>query len=182
MRIHVSIHDDENDRQLAGDHGVAHAEFGCARSFVISVQSDSSGRLPQLDEEKLARIVGGVLTSDGRATPVRYADRIPVRQGTSIVLVRPRDVDWIEAQGNYVIVHTAKAAFTVRDTIGGIEAHLDPARFRRVHRSAIVNVEKIRELRPQAHGDYRIVLDGGAQLTLSRSYRSALSALLNATG
>ena len=181
MRIHVSILDDDHDRLRAQD-GVVHAERGGGTSFVISVQSDGSDRLPRLDEEKLARIVGGVLTSDERATPARYADRIPVRQGSAIVLVRPRDVDWIEAQGNYVIVHTAKAPFTVRETIGGIEAQLDPARFRRVHRSAIVNVEKIRELRPQAHGDYRIVLDGGAQLTLSRSYRSALDSMLNAAG
>ncbi len=182
MRIHVSILDDDHGGPSATADHVAALVPSPGRSFVISVQSHAGAGTAPIDEERLARLVGGVLIAEEQAKPARFADRIPVRQGNAIVLVRPRDVDWIEAQGNYVLVHTAKATFTVRDTIRGIEAQLDPARFRRVHRSTIVNVEKIRELRPQAHGDYRVVLDGGTELTLSRSYRSALGSLLRSVG
>lgn len=182
MRIHVSILHDDLDSRAASVESVSAFDTGGSTSFVISVQSHGGCRPIAFDEERLARIVGGLLTSDDQSKPARFADRIPVRQGNTIVLVRPRDVDWIEAQGNYVLLHTSKAAFTVRDTIGGIEGQLDPSRFRRVHRSTIVNVEKIRELRPQAHGDYRVVLEGGTELTLSRSYRSALGSLLSSAG
>lgn len=182
MRIHVSILHDDLDSRAASVEGVPAFDAEGSTSFVISVQSHGGSRQIAFDEERLARLVGGMLTSEDQGKPVRFADRIPVRQGNTIVLVRPRDVDWIEAQGNYVLLHTSKATFTVRDTIGGIEVQLDPSRFRRVHRSTIVNVEKIRELRPQAHGDYRIVLEGGTELTLSRSYRSALGSLLSSVG
>lgn len=177
MRIEVSI--------VNGEHP-AHTALPAAdgsrsnMSLVISVDAADPAVLPALDAERLARLVRGVLDPDPSAGRAPYADRLPVRQGNSIVVLRKRDVEWIEAQGNYVLVHAGRTSYTVRDTIRGIEGQLDPNRFRRIHRSAIVNLEKIRELRPQSHGDVRIVLDSGVQVTMSRSYRPALASLLQA--
>ncbi len=111
-----------------------------------------------------------------------FLDRIAVRTSGRIVLVRVEDVDWIEACGNYARLHVAPAAgaaapgpvHLVRETMAALEAGLDPARFVRIHRSAIVNLERVRELHPLFHGEYVVVLRSGERLTLSRGYRDRL--------
>ncbi len=119
---------------------------------------------------------------DAAATPPRFLDRIAVRTGGRIVLVRVEDVEWIEARGNYARLHVAPAAgaatpgpaHLVRETMAALEAALDPARFVRIHRSAIVNLERVRELHPLFHGEYVVILRSGTRLTLSRGYRHRL--------
>ncbi len=107
-----------------------------------------------------------------------YVDRIVVRERGRLLLVKVREIDWISSEGNYVLVHAGKAVHTVRETICAIEAVLDPARFRRVHRSTIVNIERVRELRPRQNGSYRVVLDNGVEVTASRTFRHMLWSLL----
>jgi two-component system LytT family response regulator len=88
-------------------------------------------------------------------------------------------VDWIEAEGNYVNIHTAaKKSYLLRETISSLEAQLDPKDFVRIHRSAIVNINRIKELQPWSHGEYHILLHDGTRLTLSRSYREKLQSAL----
>ena len=111
------------------------------------------------------------------ATP-SHVSRFPVRTNGEIYFVRVEDVDWINAEGNYVALHTAGRTHLVRDTIKSLETRLDPAKFMRVHRSAIINVDRLRKLQPYFHGEYVITLQDGATLTSSRSYSERLRALL----
>ena len=101
----------------------------------------------------------------------KHLQRILVKTGGRIYFVRTDEIDWIEAQGNYVLLHSGKQSHLIRETIGSLETDLDPQLFLRIHRSAIVNIERIRELQQLFHGDYRVLLRDGTQLTLSRRYR-----------
>ena len=88
------------------------------------------------------------------------------------------DVDWIEAVGAYVRVYAGRTRALVRTTLAELEASLDPRRFFRIHRSAVVNLERIRHLEHWSHGDYLVVLADGTELRLSRSRRAAMEAVL----
>ena len=108
-------------------------------------------------------------------------ERFVVKASGRIFFLKAGEVDWIEAYGNYVRLHVGKSAYILREAIGGIESSLDPARFLRIHRSAIVNVERIREMQPMFHGQYTVVLHDGTRLTLSRRYRGKLQKSLGMT-
>ena len=114
----------------------------------------------------------------GRPAPLadapRYALRFTVRDGERYVLVRVSDVDWAEASANYVRLHVGAKTFQMRTTMSELERQLDPAQFTRIHRSAIVNLDRIREIRPEWHGEYEVALTTGATLRLSRGYRDRL--------
>ena len=104
----------------------------------------------------------------------RHLDRFVVRDGDKVVLVPARSVLRLEAEGNYVRLHTAEGSHLVRETLARLEERLDPRRFARVHRSEIVAVEAVRELLPWSHGDYVAVLRNGAQVRVSRRYQARL--------
>lgn len=108
----------------------------------------------------------------------KYLERLVIKSGGRVFFLEVDEIDWIEAEGNYVSVHSGAKAHLLRETIGGLEAQLDPKKFRRVHRSAIVQIDKIKELQPWFHGEYRIILHTGAQLMLSRNYRENLQEAL----
>jgi two-component system LytT family response regulator len=104
----------------------------------------------------------------------RYAMRFTVRDGERYVLLRVSEIDWAEASANYVRLHVGPRAYQMRTTMGELERQLDPAQFTRIHRSAIVNLDRIREIRPEWHGEYEVALLTGATLRLSRGYRDRL--------
>ena len=106
-----------------------------------------------------------------------YMDRIPVRAGRRLTLVRAEEIDWIEAAANYVRIHAGGEAHVLREKISAIEAELDPLTFVRIHRSRIVNVEKIRGLETISRGARVIVLQDGTRLRLSRGQRGKLPVL-----
>jgi two-component system, LytTR family, response regulator len=108
----------------------------------------------------------------------QYLERLVIKAGGRIIFLRTDEIDWIEADDKYVHLHTSKARPMVRQTLTAMEAQLDPAKFRRVHRSAIVNVERIAELQPLFSGEYSILLQDGTKLTLSRNYKDKLFDLL----
>lgn len=110
-----------------------------------------------------------LMASLGRDRP--WADRLLVRAGDRHVLVRTEAVQWIEAEDNYVRLHVEGTSHLVRQTMTGLLAKLDPARFRRIHRSAIVNLDCIREFQPWTGGDHLVIMRDGTRLTLSRTYR-----------
>ncbi len=103
-----------------------------------------------------------------------YLDRIVVRAGGRVLFLRVDELDWIEAAGNYVRLHSGAEEYLYRETLSRMEAALDPARFARIHRSSIVNVERIKELHQLFRGDYTVVLRDGRELTLSKAYRERL--------
>jgi two-component system LytT family response regulator len=117
----------------------------------------------------LGREFLGVLRS--APTFLRGVERIPLRSNGRISFLRTEDVDWIEAQGDYVCLHSGSTKHLVRSKISSMEQQLGSPAFVRIHRSTLVNVEKIRELQPLSYGDYAVVLVNGTRLTLSRSYR-----------
>jgi two-component system, LytTR family, response regulator len=108
----------------------------------------------------------------------QYLDRLVIKAGGRITFLSTDEINWIEADDKYVHLHTSKATPMVRQTLSAMEAQLDPQKFRRVHRSAIVNVERITELQPLFSGEYSILLGDGTKLTLSRSYKDKLFELL----
>jgi two-component system, LytTR family, response regulator len=111
----------------------------------------------------------------------RYLERLVVKANGRVFFLKTSEVDWIEAEGNYVCLHVRKDSYLLRETLSSLEAQLDPQKFPRIHRSQIVNVECIRELQPWSHGEYHVILHDGTQLTLSRSYRERLHELLGKT-
>jgi two-component system LytT family response regulator len=108
----------------------------------------------------------------------QYLERLVIKAGGRITFLRTDEINWIEADDKYVHLHTSKARPMVRQTLSAMEAQLNPAKFRRVHRSAIVNVERIAELQPLFSGEYSILLQDGTKLTLSRNYKEKLFDLL----
>lgn len=104
----------------------------------------------------------------------RYLERLVIKTGGRVFFLDVRDIHCIEAEGNYVSVHDGAKNYLLRETISGLQAQLDPRQFLRIHRSAIVKLDKIKELQPWFHGEYRIILENGKQLTLSRNYRANL--------
>ncbi|HYV04246.1 MAG TPA: LytTR family DNA-binding domain-containing protein [Blastocatellia bacterium] len=107
-----------------------------------------------------------------------HLERLVIKMNGHVFFIKAAEIDWLEAEGNYVRLHSGKESYLLRDTISALEAQLDPKQFLRVHRSAIVNIDRIQELQPWFHGEYRIILREGVQLTLSRSYREKLHELL----
>ena len=105
-------------------------------------------------------------------------DRLVVKSSGRIHFVRIADIDWCEAAGNYVCLHVGAQSHLVRETMSRLEAQLDPRQFVRIHRSTIVNFDRIEELRSSLNGEHAVVLRDGRRLTLSRGYRDALQARL----
>lgn len=103
-------------------------------------------------------------------------DRILAKANGHFVLLKTEEIDWIEAQGNYVRLHTRKKQYLVRRKIVELESKLNSKLFLRIHRSTIVNLDRIRELQPLSHGDLNVLLDDGTQLTWSRSFKDRLKA------
>ena len=114
----------------------------------------------------------------GPQAPAERRERLMIKSSGRIYFVRTQDIDWCEAAGNYVRLHVGQQTHLVRGTMGYIEAQLDPAQFVRVHRSTIVNADRIQELHSSFNGEYVILLQNKTRLTLSRGYRDGLQAKL----
>ncbi|MCA2984327.1 MAG: LytR/AlgR family response regulator transcription factor [Gemmatimonas sp.] len=108
----------------------------------------------------------------GRSTSAARPLRVLVREGRRTRFVPLADVDWFEADGNYIRVHTAGERYRTRGTITAIDAALDPRQFVRIHRRVVVNMDRVREMTPLPGGDGLLVLGDGTTLRLSRTYRS----------
>jgi len=108
----------------------------------------------------------------------KYLERLVIKSSGRIYFLETNDIDWIQAEGNYVSVHVGKKSHLLRETISSLESQLDPRKFLRIHRSAIVRIDRIKELQPWFHGEYHIILLDGTELTLSRNYRDRLQEAL----
>ena len=101
-------------------------------------------------------------------------ERVTIKTAGRVYFLKTGDIDWVEAAGNYLRLHVGKSTHLLRETMNNLEARIDPQRFWRIHRSTLVNVDRIRELQPLFHGDYVLILQDGTELTLSRTYRRNL--------
>jgi DNA-binding LytR/AlgR family response regulator len=113
------------------------------------------------------------------AEPRAPVERFAVRQrGGSEIVVEAADIDWIEASGNYAILHVGVETFEIRSSLAKLEGELDSKRFVRVHKSHVVNIARVTEVIPWVGGDWRIRLRDGAEVNLSRRYRQRFEALV----
>jgi two-component system LytT family response regulator len=126
----------------------------------------------------LARRLGSLGTPPGASTPPAPLERVAVRDGGALHLIQVGDIDWIGAQDYYVELHVDGRSWLHRESLRSLEGRLDPHRFTRIHRAAIVNVARVQTLEPATHGDWLAVLRDGVRLRVSRSHRHGLDALL----
>jgi two-component system, LytTR family, response regulator len=109
-----------------------------------------------------------------QATQTRYLDRLAVKTDGITRFVRVKDIEWIEAAGVYVTLHTFGKEFLYRASLTDLAQSLDPSRFLRIHRSVIVNIESIVQLEPLSHGEFEVLLKDGSHPRVSRTYRDAM--------
>jgi two-component system, LytTR family, response regulator len=105
-------------------------------------------------------------------------DRIPVKANGRIIILRLSEIDWIEADGDYVSIHARGKSWLMRETIAAVELRLALSGFVRIHRSTLVNAEQVKELRPRGKGEYTVVLNDGTELKLTRNYRASVERLI----
>ena len=139
-------------------------------------------RLAPRGGEAAARRLVELLELESLGAKAGTRGRVAVKTNGALKLVRLADVDFVEAAGRYVTLHVGKEQHLLRETMNDFEARLDPEVFARVHRSAIVNIDRIKELQTESHGEVTIVLEGGRTLRWSRSYRERLETLLGSAG
>ena len=108
----------------------------------------------------------------------RFTERLSFKDGSKVVILNADDIEWIDAAGDYMCVHAGGKTHIIRETMKTLQQRLDPARFQRIHRSAIVNVNKVKELHPHSKGEYFLTLENGSELKLSRSYKNVVARFL----
>jgi two-component system, LytTR family, response regulator len=111
----------------------------------------------------------------------RPIDRLVIRTRGKVSFLKPTEIDWIEADGKHAVLHAGRETHVVRHTLTRLEQRLAPHGFVRVHRSAIVNVDRIKELEPWFHGEYVVILKDGTKLTSSAAHSQALHRIVDAT-
>ena len=120
------------------------------------------------------------LVQDLKGTSQRL-ERFVIKAGGRVFFVRSDEIDWIEAAGTYVKLHVGADAHLFRETMNALESQLNPDTFYRIHRSHIVNIERVKELQPWFNGEYVVFLKNGTRLTLSRGYREKLQERIGRT-
>ncbi len=126
------------------------------------------------DKRELERRLSGEdpeSTANGGADPTKWLERLQIRLDGRILFVRTEEIDWIESSANYVRVHVGSESYLLRESLTSLAARLDPVRFARIHRTTVVNIDRVREVQPWFSGDYVVLLRTGAKLKMSRNYR-----------
>jgi two-component system LytT family response regulator len=122
------------------------------------------------------------VTHASMSAPRRYATLLPIRSGRETLRLDVSTIDWIDAAGDYMCLHAAGATHVLRATMKELEDVLDPLVFQRVHRSTIVNLARVRSLRPHLNGECFLKLQSGQEIKLSRSFRDKVEMLLDRSG
>ncbi len=130
-------------------------------------QKNSESMLQKRLNELLTHVQGGS----------SYVERFVIKSHGRIFFLKVSEIDWIEAAGNYVKLHTGKESHLIRSTMTSIEKQLDPKNFMRIHRSTIVQIDRIKEIQPWFNGEYLIFINNDTKLTLSRTYRDRLKSI-----
>lgn len=133
-----------------------------------------------LDEEN-RRSRGGRDADQGNGEGAQSLERIVIKTGDRVLLAKTEDIDWIEAANYYAKVHLGGNTHLVRESLNRFEQRLDPRHFARIHRSTIVNLDRVKELRPWFHGAYLVIIEDGTELRMSRGQRLKLWDRLNRT-
>ncbi len=146
------------------------------RALTIARQRLAGGAADRTDERtRLKRLLEDLLREDsGRSATTRYATRFTVREGDRMRFIPVNSVDYFEASGNNVILHVGKTRSSLRSPLRDVVEKLDPVRFARIHRSIVVQLNRVREIQPWFGGDYVAILEDGRQLRISRTYRASV--------
>lgn len=143
------------------------------RTALERAKQQISREIPAAEiEEKLRLLISEIKPEQ------KYLKRIPVKQNRGTTLVLTEEIDWIAAAGHYLELHTGRQTYLIREKISDFETKLDPDNFVRIHRSIIINIDRIKSLHPLFNGDHLIVLQDGTELNLSRTYHEKLMSLL----
>jgi two-component system LytT family response regulator len=140
----------------------------CGRVREVLVRRTNTERLDQPDE------AGTCLPATAVTTPIR--NRMVVHTDERAMVVKPSEIDWFEAAGNYVKIHSQRSVYVVRETLNNLERTLREEPFARIHRSTLVNLDSIKELQPWFSGEMIVIMKDGTRLKLSRTYRRLLEA------
>jgi len=150
-----------------------------ASRFRIAVSRARADIQRKLNGEINSRLIN--LLEELRS-PKEYAERLAIKSNGRVNFVNVAEIDWIEAANNYVRVHSGHESYLIRETMSSLEAKLDPRRFARVHRSVIVNMGRVKQLKTMFKGEYEIVMQDGKHLPFGRAYRSRARQLLTSSG
>ena len=150
------------------------ASLARARAAVAGARDGSMFR-------RFCQLATELRASPGQDLMPSLTDRIPVKAHGRVMIVNVAEIDWVEADGDYVSVHVGAKSWLLRETIVAAEARLALSGFVRIHRSTLVNIYRVRELLPLSKGEFTVVLLDGTELKLSRNYRFALERLLGKT-
>ena len=142
------------------------------RKTLARARKQASKDQPDEVESRIRLLLASA--ADGHEAPEHMAIRVSGR----LLFLKVRDLDWIESEGNYLRLHLGAESHLIRETMNTFEKRLDRKRFVRIHRSHIVNVDRIKEVTPLFHGEHQVLLSNGTRLTWSRTYRDNLSRLV----
>lgn len=162
-----------NDERL--DAAVERARRACDEHTATTHRSKLLKLVCELTGRELT-LEGAIAEASGDRT--RFPKRIAIRDGGETTNVRVDSIDWIDAAGDYMCVHVDEDTYVLRGTMKRLEEILDPGQFVRVHRSTIVNRDRVRSLRPHRNGEYFLTLENRRELKLSRSYKANLERLI----
>ncbi len=147
-------------------------------------------KLGEISESLLAALQG-LKSKDGESPsgadyrkPERAAhqepiDRVAIKSGGRVYFLKAEEIDWVEGAGDYLTLHSGSQTHLIRETMGNFHAKLDPKKFLRIHRSTLVNIERIKDIRPLYKGEYVVTLTSGIALKASRGYRHEIQSLLD---
>jgi len=172
--VFVTAHD-EHAIQAFEINAIDYLLKPVSRERFTKALARAKSRLGSRPADETSRKIESLLES--LTAPPRYLKRLAVRSAGKTIFVEMKDVDWIEAAENYAQLHVGRSAHLVHVAMNTLEKSLDPEMFLRVHRSAIVNIARIRDLQPASHGEYMLTLTNGVRLQSSRTYNEKLKAL-----
>ena len=154
--------------QRARDQQRRKSAFG-DKQRLLTVIGDITGRRPAEMEQWL---------KDGAPAPETYPEKIAIRDNGNITLVPAADIDWVDAAGDYMCLHVNGSIHVMRITLKELEAQLDPSLFQRIHRSTVVNMNRVQKICAHINGEYHLMLDCGARLKMSRTYKDRIQHFL----
>jgi len=164
--------DDEHlDRALSrARRKIQEKNAASAKERLLKVISDITGR-PAAEMEKILDQGGDIIK--------QYPDKISIKDGDKITRIDMQEIDWIDAAGDYMCIHADNQIHIMRTTMKQLENRLDPSIFQRIHRSTIVNLNRVKELKSHINGEYNLILLNGARLKMSRSYKDKIKCFTN---
>ena len=152
---------------------LASADIATQREKLLEAVADLTQESPEELEQRLA--AGEFHSELGGG---QYPEKIAIKDAGKITLVPAREIDWIDAAGDYMCVHANGETHVMRITMKELEQQLDPKVFQRIHRSTIVNLQRVREICAHINGEYYLVLNNGERLKMSRSYKNKVQHFL----